>query len=314
LLPATYSNSTLSICANNPVTFNGHVLNTSGVYYDTLVNRFACDSFIQLNLTVVPQQVTNLYQTICAGASFTFFNNTFTTSGTYKDSIPSTTGGCAQIYILHLTVQPQHVLNVTKTVCANSFYIGGQTFTASGFYQINIPLASGCDSIINLTLSLNPINTNISLSGNTLTAFATGTITWFECNKDSIVSFGTSFTPTVSGNYGAIITNGICSDTTSCYYIYIAPSSGFDNTTSTNQWIKLYPNPAQDDVTLSIDCNTCKQVKFELLDMSGRVLRTEDLLDKKQFIIKRSTIASGIYFVRLTNQNGQKSMKKIIWE
>ncbi|MEN9522714.1 MAG: hypothetical protein RL065_1091 [Bacteroidota bacterium] len=314
-LPATYSNSTITTCSNNPVTFNGHLLTSSGVYYDTLVNHFACDSFIQLNLTVVPQQVTHLYQSICAGASFSFFSNTYTTSGIYRDSIPSTTGGCAQIYILHLTVQPQHVLNVTKTVCANSFYIGGQTFTASGFYQITIPLVSGCDSLINLTLTLNPINTNITVSGNTLTAFSVGTITWFDCKKDSIITTGTTFTPTVSGNYAAIITNGLCSDTTSCYFIYITPPSGIDNSVANNQWIKLYPNPAsQEDVTLSIDCSTCKEIKFELMDMSGRILRTEDLTNKKLFTIKRETIASGIYFVRLTNENGKQSMKKLVWE
>jgi hypothetical protein len=313
LISSTYRSYSQTICSNFPILFNNHLINTGGIYLDTLVNFMGCDSFVQLNLTVVPQQVTNLYQNICAGTSFTFFGNSYTSTGVYTDSIPASGGGCAQIYILHLTVQPYHTSTITKTICSNAFYFNGQTYTVSGFYTIHIPLPSGCDSIINLNLSLTTINVNLSVVGNSLSSAAFGsTISWIDCSTNTVLATGLSYAPTVTGTYGAIISSNGCSDTTACYYFYIPASNGINNVDN-DKWIQLYPNPAEDDVTLNINCEVCKQLKMELMDISGRILRVENVSNKKQFIIHRADIKAGIYFIRLTNENGLQVMKKLVW-
>ncbi|MEY2830334.1 MAG: hypothetical protein RIQ33_2192 [Bacteroidota bacterium] len=314
IIPSSFKSYSQTICSNYPIIFNNHSINTTGVYFDTLVNYLGCDSFIQLSLTVVVQQVTHIYQNICWGSSYVFFTNTYTNAGTYFDSIPSTSGGCAQIYVLHLTVQSSHTSNVTKTICGNSFYYAGHTYTVGGLHTIYIPLASGCDSIINLNLTLTSINTNIVANGNSLTSLAGGgsTIQWIDCTTKTIIANGNSFVPTVSGNYSAVISLNGCTDTSACYYVYI-PVSGINNTNNLG-WIKLYPNPAQDDVALNINCPLCKQLKLEIMDIRGKILRVENINNQPQFIIHRNDLAAGIYFIKLTNQDGQQSMMKLIWE
>lgn len=49
-----------SICQGSSYNFNGEILNTSGTYYDTLVNNISCDSIITLNLYVKPVPTLNL--------------------------------------------------------------------------------------------------------------------------------------------------------------------------------------------------------------------------------------------------------------
>ncbi|MFN9952858.1 MAG: hypothetical protein ACK55I_07145, partial [bacterium] len=44
----------VTICSNQPYSFNGLSLTSSGTYLDTLTNSLGCDSILQLNLTVNP--------------------------------------------------------------------------------------------------------------------------------------------------------------------------------------------------------------------------------------------------------------------
>jgi hypothetical protein len=314
IIPSSFKSYSQTICSNYPIIFNNHSLNTTGVYFDTLVNYLGCDSFIQLSLTVVVQQVTHIYQNICWGTSYTFFSNSYSNTGVYFDTIASTGGGCAQNFYLHLTVQSSHTSNVTKTVCGSSFYYAGNTYTSSGLDTIHLPLSNGCDSIINLNLTLTTVNVNITANGNSLTSLAApgSTIQWIDCTTHAVLANGNSFVPTVSGNYSAIISLNGCTDTTACYYVYI-PVLGINNTDNLG-WIKLYPNPAQDDVTLNINCANCKQLKLEIMDIRGKILRIENINNLPQVILHRNNLAAGIYFVKLTNQDGQQSMMKLIWE
>jgi hypothetical protein len=50
------------------------------------------------------------------------------------------------------------------------------------------------------------------------------------------------------------------------------------------------------------------------MDIRGKILRVENISNQPQFIIHRNDLAAGIYFVKLTNQDGQQSMMKLVWE
>jgi hypothetical protein len=50
------------------------------------------------------------------------------------------------------------------------------------------------------------------------------------------------------------------------------------------------------------------------MDIRGKILRIENVNNLPQVILHRNNLAAGIYFVKLTNQDGQQSMMKLIWE
>lgn len=82
----------------------GQLLTSSGTYYDTLSNAMGCDSIVTINLTV--NQSNSSTQTESAIDQYTWpvNNQTYTTSGTYVDTI-QTAAGCDSIVTLNLTVQ-----------------------------------------------------------------------------------------------------------------------------------------------------------------------------------------------------------------
>ncbi|MEM6316856.1 MAG: T9SS type A sorting domain-containing protein [Bacteroidota bacterium] len=149
-----------TICAGDSFLFNEQNLTESGVYRDTLGAGNGCSQYIILNLTVNDTLQTVLDRTICEGDNFLFNNAMLTESGTYRDTLVAG-NGCDQYIILNLTVTDRYETNLSATICAGEDYaFNNQQLTVSGTYQLMLQAANGCDSIINLALTvLDPIAT-----------------------------------------------------------------------------------------------------------------------------------------------------------
>jgi len=59
--PTYFMSDTAIICEDESYNFNGNLLTTSGIYYDTLPTIHGCDSVFRLNLTVNPVPDTTIY-------------------------------------------------------------------------------------------------------------------------------------------------------------------------------------------------------------------------------------------------------------
>lgn len=80
----------------------------------------------------------------------------------------------------------------------------------------------------------------------------------------------------------------------------ITTAIGIEEITKSELAFNMYPNPATQAFTLSIE----EPAKLEVLDVSGRVLISEQVYSNLQsFDI--STLANGVYAVRLSNNKGQ---------
>jgi gliding motility-associated-like protein len=56
-----------------------------------------------------------------------------------------------------ITINPVYNLAITETICSNEFYtLGNQQLNQPGNYFLNLQTVAGCDSIIDLTLIVNP--------------------------------------------------------------------------------------------------------------------------------------------------------------
>jgi gliding motility-associated-like protein len=153
---ATKKDSFLTICKNKnyPVIFNGQILNTSGVYQDTLVNSKGCDSFLFLILTVNDRTIYDTFLTICKNYPVIFNGVSRNFPGIYKDTMVNSQG-CDSFIHLHLTVMDTTRKDSFLTIFNNRLVVfNGQTLNTSGIYRDTLVNSNGCDSFLLLTLTV----------------------------------------------------------------------------------------------------------------------------------------------------------------
>ncbi len=156
VLDILYTSLTDSICEGETVLFMGQVLDSTGLYQDTLQSSIGCDSVITFDLTVFPIYSVLVEDTICAGETYDFLGMPLDSSGTYVDTIP-TTNGCDSIVTLELLVNPTVTHAYDTSICdVETYTFGGQVLDSSGVYVDTLVSATGCDSILTLTLTVHP--------------------------------------------------------------------------------------------------------------------------------------------------------------
>jgi len=126
-----------TICQGSFTIFNGQNLNTSGVFRDTLVSYLNCDSFVTLNLYVIPKIFIDKVS-ICEKEKYLGFNKT----GTYYDTFIE--NGCERIREIQLTVNPISYGFITEEICFYDLIYGNITI---GIFVDTFMNINGCDSI-----------------------------------------------------------------------------------------------------------------------------------------------------------------------
>ncbi|WP_425422473.1 gliding motility-associated C-terminal domain-containing protein [Phaeodactylibacter xiamenensis] len=157
--PTLFTELTEEICDYETFTVGSSTYNTTGVHVDTLSSvETGCDSIVTLNLTVHPTLFTSLTQEICDGESFGVGTSTYTTSGTFVDTLSSMVTGCDSIITLDLTVYPIEMTMLTEEICeSETFSVGSSTYSEAGSYTDTLTsVVTGCDSIVMLDLVVNP--------------------------------------------------------------------------------------------------------------------------------------------------------------
>jgi len=176
LVPQTFSSGSINhrttrlvwnrnICQGQSFTLGNQTYTTSGTYQGrTFGTGGACDTLITLNLNVLPRQ-TNPSVTVCSNQPYPFNGLQLNTSGVYLDTLVNMLG-CDSIVQLNLTVNPAYNQNLTLTICAGgSLQFGNQNLTAAGNYTNTFVSSRGCDSLVNLSLTVSTSTTIISSNG-----------------------------------------------------------------------------------------------------------------------------------------------------
>ena len=148
---------TETICPGESVLVGNTTYSNAGSYQEVLVANNGCDSIVNLELIVLNAPQTNLVETICDGEEFIVGNSTYTTSGSFQDFF-QTTQNCDSVVFLELTVLEAPVVDLVEQICeGESYTVANNTYTTSGIYQEIIPAANGCDSTINLDLTVSEV-------------------------------------------------------------------------------------------------------------------------------------------------------------
>ncbi len=150
----TQNQETLARCFGQPYLWHSTPINADTLLCDTLVGTNGCDSTYCLTLSFYYPALT-VDTTRCSGQALSWQGQMLSTAGNYQDTL--LLDGCLTAVNLHLAILPPIVQPLGATVCAgDTFVLGNQSFTAAGLYQMPFQTPAGCDSIVQLQLSVQP--------------------------------------------------------------------------------------------------------------------------------------------------------------
>ena len=141
-----------AICQGEPYRFGNTTLVKPGVYVDTAVSMYGCDSITTLTLRVHEPYLIDQYIEACHNDTFMFRGMLIDEPGIYYDSM-LTQHGCDSVYRLIYNKTPTYMFQEEDSICVGSTYnFRGMTLTKPGVYYDSLSTVSGCDSIYKLIL------------------------------------------------------------------------------------------------------------------------------------------------------------------
>lgn len=117
-----------------------------------------CDTITTYFLNVIENDTTTIEEVICQNElPYQFYNQSIQNAGIYNHILTSL-NGCDSIISLNLIVNPIQETAIEVSICENETYLfGGQTLSGAGTYTDTLLAMDGCDSIVILVLSVNPV-------------------------------------------------------------------------------------------------------------------------------------------------------------
>ena len=335
---------TAAICEGSVYTENGFNASEAGTYTQNLQTIDGCDSVVTLTLTVNPVESTTLLASICEGSVYTENGFNASEAGTYTQTL-QTVNGCDSIVTLTLTVNPVESTNLSAAICEGSVYTeNGFNISEAGTYTQNLQTINGCDSIVTLTLTVNPVaNTTLSAAiceGSTYTengfnVSEPGTYTQNLQSVngcDSVVTLTLTVNPTYNITIDASINdgetyeeNGFSESEAGTYVHTLQAENGCDSVITLNLTVNsslndivasaievsLYPNPAQSFVNMELS-GEASETMVQLFDIQGKILRTYTLENgKKTLRIDLDGLPAACYYLHIISDN-RVVVKKII--
>ena len=194
ILPEVTNGST---CAGVAYEWRGKAYTEAGTYTDSVKTENGCDSVYVLNLQVWPAVApTEVYDTICAGETYTYNGETYITS-IVKDVTLTSVNGCDSIVRLNLHVLPENKdsITVTEYLCYGEpsyvWSVTGEAYSTDTLVRGVLPDVYGCDSVVFLNLVALPLITD--------------TVVETICYGDSVDWFGNVYKTT--GMYNHTLTS-----------------------------------------------------------------------------------------------------------
>lgn len=288
------------LCDGSSLTFNGQTINTAGQYLDTLVSATSCDSFITLNVSIALATDTTITESVCG--AYSFGGASLTASGVYTDTLVNL-AGCDSIITLDLTILQGSTSAIADTICnGDSYTFGSQTLSQSGSYTETLSNAAGCDSVVTLDLFVRPaLSVAITQIGADLSAdmgYSTYQWQFNGTNIDSATS--DSYTATQNGDYTVIVTDGNnCTGTAANVTVTGLAVSNINNQIV----LKLYPNPANDFITIE---SSEQIIGYEIQNLLGQTV-----MQSSQFTgsISISALAPSAYIILINTHKGMAVQK-----
>ncbi|MBK9639648.1 MAG: hypothetical protein IPO63_18300 [Bacteroidetes bacterium] len=196
---------------------------------------------------------------------------------------------------------------ITASICNGEAYsLNGLLYFNEGIYQQKLLTSVGCDSIIELQLTVNSINNTVSQSSAILQTTASGSgYQWIDCATNTAITGATNSTyqPTQSGDYAVAVTYGNCIDTSSCFTFSMV---GLPSSIGADVIFQTRYNSNSDQIHIHAEKLKGNKGLLRLMDISGRIIFQKQIeniatgnLDVE---IPAKGMNAGIYLVNLITE------------
>lgn len=245
-----------------------YIWTTDGIYNDTIQTSTGCDSILTYNLTIFKSSYGIINNVSCNSFISPSGKYEWFTSGTYYDTI-SNSIGCDSIITVNLTINKSTYTEINIESC--DYYISPSNkyvWTVSGNYTDTITGLSGCDSIINVNLTIHHSSEShlnsivcdkyISPSGKyvlTGSGIYSDTIPNFE-GCDSIITINLTVRNSTAGFLKAASCNN-----------YLSPSTLY-NWNQSGTYTDTIPN--------SVGCDSVITVELNVINIDTSIMVSED--------------------------------------
>lgn len=300
---------TIALSDCGVVVFNGIDYYESNTVEAIFPAANGCDSIVTANITILDQSGETQEVTECD--SVTINNKTYYDSGIFTQILTNSMG-CDSILTINVAIQNSSSETVLVEQC-EPVMINGELFSTTGIYIQKLTNAVGCDSVLTLEFTIVELVADITISENILVCENEGvSYQWIECETLEWIPGANekTFTPSESGDYAVIVSDGLCEDTSSCISIVLTDLS--DIYVDSNDLV-LFPNPGQDIVFINYSQNS-KIKSLTILDYSGRSIFAPFTFESSIYKIDVSSINSGMYFIIGQFENGESFVRKWLKE
>ncbi|OFX88892.1 MAG: hypothetical protein A2W99_05355 [Bacteroidetes bacterium GWF2_33_16] len=321
IMPDYLIEQEINICSNDSIFIRGEYRHVSGIYYDTLNTNFGCDSIIAYNVQMYDTIAIMKKLYVCEGDSILINNNYIKEPGIYYDTIVSEFE-CDTAFTIELIMNLKNDTTIIETICqGDSIVISSSIFKETGNYSVTLSNQSGCDSIINIDLNVNPIpyvkigydtiickNDTIVLSSNS--DFINYLWSTNEITKN-IEIIGSKIGVGVFEYWLEVMNENNCinSDT---IIITINETTKINGIISSG-YIKCYPNPTNDFLNIEI-MGVNKKIKIEIIAENGRIILTKNYKEvvniKDKFDLKEFN--AGWYVIKIQTDSEIKMNKFLL--
>jgi PKD repeat protein len=277
-LNITYSffyEENINICQGETYTWHGQILNTAGVYYDSLSTVNGCDSIYKLSLNVNSLPNINLgNDTIVCGDSITL--NAGSGFASYNWNTDETTQS----------------INITN----------------SGLYSVTVTNPQNCSNSDEINVTISNISINLEQVGTDLIAtinpIVPGEYAWYTCDNQLVLNITTATyqNAPIDGCFYVIFTDNVNCEWTSNEVNVVSIQDNEINIA------RVYPNPANDVVYIELIND--KAVSIYIYDMLGK-LKLNEKHDDSLIKIDVSQL-NGTYILKVVNENKQSIFRLTI--
>ena len=201
-------------------------------------------------------------------------------------------------------VNPPDTTNLTVSSC-NSYSWNGTVYNQSGTYTNLFTNILGCDSLVTLDLTINSIPTEPIVYVSNDIYLSTdiqenASYQWILCSDSIIIQNETQPTLTApfNGIFGVIVTNACGSDTSNCQTVV---NVGLE---TLNQIFSLFPNPTNDQMTISVDESLIGK-EYSIFDQVGKLVAKGSLINANNKLFL-NRLSNGIYTLQIEGK-GRKT-------
>ncbi len=287
------------ICSGSSYTLpDGTTTSVPGFFQQTIPNSLACDSTINLTLSMAFPTASSINASVCTGDAYEMPDGSFVSTAGNHSITYTNTAGCDSVYNVNLSLYPTTSSTQNVFICSGNLYTlpDGQVVSTSGTYTSVINNFNHCDSTV---------TTNLVVNNN---GFSTDSIE--ICNNETY-TLPNGVVVSEAGEYNISIGSSQGCDSTITTYVSLCKTTGIDGVDG-NAILSIYPNPTNGIINIVFNSDIArKNVNVQLMNSLGQEIMQTVNADKDFLSLDVSNYAEGIYYI-VVNDEYSSTIRKFI--